>query len=130
MTAATIIDADADASAMLTALTIDNGSAIISNLPVGEYTLAEEKQDIATRTLDNVERGFLWTVTGTGDVSISVGEEASMTVTNTFSTDPVTLNKASVNNMDVSAAETSLADAKFKIHIGDESGALYTDGKA
>ena len=46
-----------------------------TNLPVGTYTVEEDDASAA---------GYSWTVTGTGDVAVAAGQEATADVTNTY----------------------------------------------
>ncbi len=60
---------------------VDN-SVTIPDLPIGRYTVQEVTEE--GNPVSEKSPGFPYTVTGQGDVTVETGEEAEITVTNTY----------------------------------------------
>ncbi|MBC5661286.1 hypothetical protein H8S09_00005, partial [Coprococcus sp. NSJ-10] len=88
-----------------------NGSVTIKDLPVGDYTVAENETDAA-------KAGYALTVTGTGDVKVTKDTTTTATVTNTYTQDKGSLTVAKA----VVGYDFGAAGKNFTIYVTDANG--------
>ncbi|RHV10511.1 hypothetical protein DXB77_10465, partial [Clostridium sp. OM05-9] len=88
-----------------------NGEVTIKDLPIGDYTVAENETDAA-------KAGYALTVTGTGDVKVTKDTTTTATVTNTYTQDKGSLTVAKA----VVGYDFGAAGKNFTIYVTDANG--------
>ena len=90
-----------------------NESKTWNNLPEGTYTVEEENADV---------NGYTWTVSGTGEVSVSSGTSASATVTNSYEEKPGSLKITKTVTVNGNPTAETAADGIYTFTVWNADG--------